>query len=55
MKQWQNPNTKDIYVLVGVSEDDLNKEIKKQIKNNSVFWQQVQNKQAVESLEKMFP
>jgi len=59
LKYWQNSNTKDLYVLVGISENDLNKEIKDQVKSSykddDALWQQFQSKQALESLEKEFP
>lgn len=59
LKYWQNSNTKDLYVLVGVLENDLNSEIKNQVKssykNDDALWQQFQSTQALESLEKEFP
>ncbi len=59
MKFWQHPDNKELYVLMGVSENDLNKEIKDQVtssyKNDEALWQQFQAKQALESLEKEFP
>lgn len=59
MKYWQNPANSDIYVLVGVSENSLNKEIKDQVKtsykNDNALWQQFQAKKALDDLEKEFP
>jgi len=59
MKYWQNPGNNDIYVLVGVDENTVNEEAKKQVKssykNDDALWQQFQSKQALESLEKEFP
>jgi len=58
-KSWQNPANGDVYILVGVSENTLNKEVKEQVKssykNDNALWQQFQSKQALESLEKEFP
>ena len=59
MKFWQHPTNKDIHVLVGVSENSLNQEVKEQVKssykNDNALWQQFQAKNALESLEKEFP
>ncbi len=59
MKYWQNPSTKSIYLLVGVSEESLNQEVKNQVKssykNDNALWQQFQAKNALEALEKEFP
>jgi len=59
IKFWQNPSNSDIYVLVGVSENAMNEEIKNKVKssykNDDALWQQFQSKQALESLEKEFP
>lgn len=57
---WQNPNNNTVYVLVGVPNDVINKEAKKQIvksshNNEDALWQQFQSKQALDSLEKEFP
>jgi hypothetical protein len=59
LKQWQNENTKELYALVGVSENTLNKEIKDRVtssyKKDDALWQQFQSKQAAKSLEQAFP
>jgi len=59
MKYWQNPGNSDIYVLVGIDEGEMNKEIKERVKssykNDDALWQQFQSKQALEGLEKEFP
>ena len=59
MKMWQNPANNSLYVLVGVSEDSLNQEVKNQVKssykNDNALWQQFQSKNALEALEKEFP
>jgi len=59
MKYWQHPGTKELYVLVGVSESSLNQEVKSQVKssykNDNALWQQFQAKNALEGLEKEFP
>ncbi|WP_345993290.1 LPP20 family lipoprotein [Sulfurimonas sp. HSL-1716] len=57
---WQNPESKTVYVLVGVPNDVVNKEAKKEIvksshNNEDALWQQFQSKQALDSLEKEFP
>ena len=56
---WQNATNNSIYVLVGVSEDTLNQEVKNQVKssykNDNALWQQFQSKNALEALEKEFP
>ncbi len=59
MKMWQNPANNSLYVLVGVSEDALNQEVKNQVKssykNDNALWQQFQSKNALEALDKEFP
>ena len=59
IKYWQNPNTKDIFVLMAVKKGSVNNEIKRQIrssfKNDDALWQQFQAKNALEELEKEFP
>jgi hypothetical protein len=59
VKYWQNPTNSDIYVLMSVSENSMNEEIKNQVKssykNDNALWQQFQSKQALEGLEKEFP
>jgi len=59
IKFWQNPGNSDIYVLVGVSENAMNEEIKNKVKssykNDDALWQQFQAKNALEALEKEFP
>lgn len=59
IKFWQNPANSDIYVLVGVSENAMNEEIKNKVKssykNDNALWQQFQAKNALEELEKEFP
>jgi hypothetical protein len=58
IKYWENPSNNDIYLLVSVSQDELNKEIKDQVKssykNNDALWQQFQSKNALEALEREF-
>ena len=59
MKLWQNPANNSLYILVGVSEDSLNQEVKNQVKssykNDNALWQQFQSKNALEALDKEFP
>lgn len=59
IKFWQNPGNSDIYVLVGVSENEMNEEIKNKVKssykNDNALWQQFQAKNALEELDKEFP
>ena len=58
IKYWENPSNNDIYLLVSISQDELNNEIKEQVqssyKNNDALWQQFQSKNALEALEKEF-
>ena len=52
-----------LYVLVAVSDEDVNKKVKDAMKNNmktsmgnqQALWQQFQSKQALDSLDKEFP
>lgn len=57
LKYWESP--KSAYILVGVSNDVVNKEAKQIVnsshKNEDALWQQFQSKQALESLDKEFP
>lgn len=58
LETWSSNKT--TYILVGISNDVVNKEAKKQIvnsshKNEDALWQQFQSKQALESLDKEFP
>lgn len=59
LKFWQNKTTKDLYILAGIAENDLNKEIKEQVKSNykkdTALWQQFQAKQTLDSLNRAFP
>ena len=59
VKYWQQPDTKDIYLLVSVPEASMNAEVKNAVKssfkNDNALWQQFQSKNALESLEKEFP
>jgi len=59
VKFWQHPTTKDIFVLMGISENSMNNEAKRSVKssfkNDEALWQQFQAKNALESLEKEFP
>ena len=59
IKYWQQPDTKDIYLLVSVPESSMNAEVKNAVKssfkNDDALWQQFQSKNALESLEKEFP
>jgi hypothetical protein len=59
IKRWQDPTNSDIYVLMGVDENAVNKEAKNSVKssykNDNALWQQFQSKQALESLDKEFP
>ncbi|MEA3374059.1 MAG: LPP20 family lipoprotein [Campylobacterota bacterium] len=59
IKFWQQPTTKELYVLVGVPEGSVNEaakeSVKSSFKNDNALWQQFQSKQALESLEKEFP
>ncbi|MEA2110909.1 MAG: LPP20 family lipoprotein [Campylobacterota bacterium] len=58
IKYWENPSNSDIYLLVSISQGELNQEIKNQVvssyKNSDALWQQFQSKNALESLEKEF-
>ena len=57
---WNAPSGA-IYMLVTVSEESVNNEVKKVVgapssfKNDDALWQQFQSKQALESLENEFP
>jgi hypothetical protein len=58
LETWSSQKTS--YILVGISNDVVNKEAKKQIvnsshKNEDALWQQFQSKQALDSLDKEFP
>ena len=58
LETWSSNKT--TYILVGISNDVVNKEAKKQIvnsshKNEDALWQQFQSKQALDSLDKEFP
>lgn len=59
IKYWQNPTTKDIFVLMSVAEASMNEEVKRSVqssfKNDNALWQQFQSKNALEALEKEFP
>ncbi len=59
IKYWQNPSTKDIFVLMSVDEGTMNDEVKRSVassfKNDNALWQQFQAKNALESLDKEFP
>ena len=59
VKFWQHPSTKDIFVLMSVSENSMNEEAKRRVKssfkNDEALWQQFQAKNALESLDKEFP
>ena len=56
--QWNAPSGA-MYLLVTVSEDQVNGEVQKAVKssfkNDDALWQQFQSKQALESLENEFP
>jgi len=56
---WQDPDTRSIYVLVGVSQNNINKAIKTQIrtvcKTDDLLWQQMQSKLASKELDREFP
>ncbi len=58
MKYWENPSNNDIYLLVGISQDELNNEIKEHVqssyKNSDALWQKFQSKNVLEALEKEF-
>lgn len=58
-KFWQQPDTKEIYILVSVPEASMNEEVKRSVqssfKNDEALWQQFQAKNALESLDKEFP
>lgn len=59
VKYWQQPENKDIYILVSVPEASMNEEVKRSVqssfKNDNALWQQFQAKNALESLDKEFP
>lgn len=59
LKFWQNETTKDLYILAGISENDLNKEIKEHIKSSykedTSLWKQFQDRQTLDSLDRAFP
>jgi len=56
---WQHPQTKTMFVLVGINENAMNEEVKNNVKssykNDEALWQQFQAKNALESLDKEFP
>ena len=56
---WQHPQTKTIFILVGMNENAMNEEIQNNVKssykNDNALWQQFQSKNALEGLEKEFP
>lgn len=58
LKYWQAPS-KEIYLLVGVPVDQVNKEVQNQVRssyqNDDALWQQFQAQNALEALEKEFP
>jgi DNA polymerase III psi subunit len=58
LKYWEAPS-KEIYLLVGVPADQVNKEVQQQVqssyRNDDALWQQFQSKNALEGLEKEFP
>lgn len=58
LKYWQAPS-KEIYLLVGVPVDQVNREAQKQVRSSyrsdDALWQQFQAKNALEGLEKEFP
>lgn len=58
LKYWQAPSD-EIYLLVGVPIDQVNKEVQNQVRssyqNDNALWQQFQEKNAMEELEKEFP
>jgi hypothetical protein len=58
IKYWENPSNHDIYLLVSISRDELNKVIKEGVqssyKNDDALWQQFQSKNALEALEQEF-
>lgn len=58
LKYWQHPVNKDIYVLMGAPEAQINdtakKTVKTSFKNDEALWQQFQAKQGLEGLEKEF-
>ncbi len=57
-KYWENPNTNDIYLLVGISKETLNNAVKDRVlssyRNDDALWQQFQAKNALEALEREF-
>lgn len=58
IEQWNAPSGA-MYLLISVSQDQVNNEVKKAVKssfkNDDALWQQFQSQQALESLEKEFP
>ena len=59
IKSWTHPANGSLYVLMAVSQDSVNKEVKDAVKtsfkNDEALWQQFQSKQALEGLDKEFP
>ena len=58
LKYWQSPS-QEIYLLVGVPIDRVNKEVQRQVQSNyrsdQTLWRQFQEKNAMEALENAFP
>ncbi len=58
IKYWQNPANEEIFVLMSVSENGINREARSQVqssfKNDDALWQQFQAQNALEALEKEF-
>lgn len=58
IKYWQNPATEEIFVLMSVSQNGVNQEIRNQVRssfqNDDALWQQFQAKNALEALEQEF-
>lgn len=59
LKYWQAPNSKEIYLLVGVPVDQVNQNVKDGVRSSfrddDALWQQFQAKNALEALDKEFP
>lgn len=58
LQSWVSP--RNMFILVGISNDAVNKEAKKEIvdsshNNKDALWQQFQSKQALDALDKEFP
>lgn len=58
IRSWQHPENGALFVMVSVSEENVNREAKSGVlssyKNNDALWQQIQSKEALAELEAEF-